>query len=131
MVFGNGVKNIQAAAYNGAHMVSSFEMIWLSLKTTLFIEPIKRVQIAAWNQGSIRTSGSVFELTRLFFLLVPALNMFLISMEGAHNPRKIRSQSRSSGIGIVSLRLTSNPTLEATKKESVVTWSKYLSYVIK
>ena len=31
MVFENGVKNIQAAAYNGARMVCTYEKLWYVL----------------------------------------------------------------------------------------------------
>ena len=97
--------------------VSSFDIIWLSLKTKLFIEAIKRVQRLLC--GPLMTSVSVFELPHLFCLLVLALNIFLISMEAGGSPQPrgtLQIRSQSSGIGIVSLRLTTNPTLETNKK---------------
>ena len=62
-------------------------MFWLSLKTTLFIEPIKRYQIAAWNQGPIRTSGSVFELTHLFFSSGPGSKHVSYKHGGSPQPQ--------------------------------------------
>ena len=97
----------------------------MSLKTKLFIEDIKRVQRLLC--GPLMTSVSVFELPHLFCLLVPALNIFLISMEAGGSPQSrgtLQIRSQSSGIGIVSLRLTTNPTLETNKK---TIWCFFLS----